>query len=310
VRPSTVDGENRLLMHVDSGHLNRELYADYLLDSAVRQSVSGGPTSILMLHVPGQPTVTAHAKSRGFMSSGTGQDLTKVALGQPLTQANWDTLRHHLRRKMGLVLPSQWPGIQTEQWEIAIGDSAGGSLALSPERFEDMFGPTLFLWPSRDGVIVPIRRDYANDLLGTDNQGCLSFIENRDASFLSQRAYVNTPRARGAMRPGLPILFYESSKKNGRSAIIAVGRIVDSVLASKGSVSEDAARRVVVDDISNFSASDDILMTTFDNLMVFPNPVSFSTLKVMGADGPNNLMSATPLSYDHLVQIIEAGWRQ
>lgn len=310
VRPAIVDGENRLLVHVDSGHLNRELYADYLLDTAIRQSINGGPTSIRMLHVPGQPTAIAHAKSHGFMSSGVGQDLTKAVIGQPLTQAKWDTLRHHLRRKMGLTLPAQWPDTQAEPWEITIGGSAEGSFALSPERFEDMFGPTLFLWPSRAGVIVPIRRDYANELLGTNAQARLSFIENRDASFLSQRAYVNTPRARGAMRPGLPILFYESSRDKGRSAIIAVGRIVDSVLATKDSVPEDAARRVVVDDVSDFSASDDILMTTFDNLMIFPNPVPLSTLKSIGAVGPNNLISATPLSHDRLVQIIEAGWRQ
>lgn len=171
-----------------------------------------------------------------------------------------------------------------------------------------MFGPTIYLWPGREGVIVPIQRAYADELLGTNLQTRLSFIEDRDASFFARRAYVNTPRARKAMRPGLPILFYESGKRGGRGAIVAVGRIVDSVIVPKEATLREATRRVVVDDLSELSTTDDVLVTTFDNLMPFPRLVPFTALKAMGAEGSSNLMSATPLSSRNLAAIVQAAW--
>lgn len=308
--PVSTAGEERLLINVDSGHLDRELYAEYLLGAAIKHACLSGPAAIRLLSVAGQPTVNALAKIHGFVATGTGQDLIKVVIGRPLTQENWNSNRHSVRRKTALVLPKDWPGFASGDRSMAITNGSGQTFSLFPERFEDMFGPTLYLWPGREAVIVPIQRAYADELLGTNTQTRLSFIEDRDASFLSRRAYVNTPRARNVMRPGLPILFYESGKNGGRSAVVAVGRIVDSVLVPKEATTREAARRVVVDDLSEFSTTDDVLMTTFDNLMVFPKLVRFATLKEFGAVGPSNLISATPLSSQNLVRIVEAAWNQ
>nr|WP_279587930.1 GNAT family N-acetyltransferase [Sphingomonas vulcanisoli] len=308
--PVSTAGEDRLLINVDAGHLDRELYAEYLLDAAIKQACLNNPAAIRLLNVQGQPTVGALAATRGFVATGSGHDLVKVAIGQPITRDNWEATRQSTRRKTGLALPAQWPNFQNGSRDIAVTNSSGQSLDLSPERFEDIFGPTLYLWPGREAVIVPIQRAYADELLGTNTQTRLSFIEDRDASFLSRRAYVNTPRARNAMRPGLAILFYESGKNGGRSAVVAVGRIVDSVLVPKETTSRDAMRRVVVDDLSEFSAMDEVLMTTFDNLIAFPTPVRFATLKGFGAAGSNNLISAFPLSHENLARVIEAAWRK
>jgi ribosomal protein S18 acetylase RimI-like enzyme len=310
IRPESVESENRLLIHVAPGHLERELYAELLLDASIKEACTSGPAVIRLWNVAGQPTVTTLAKSCGFVATGDNRDLVKVAIGQPLTQSNWDALRHKARRRTGVSLPTQWPEVQGSAGSVTISTEVGESLALSPERFEDLFGPTLLLWANREAVIVPIQRAYADELLGTNLQTRLPFIANRDASFVSRRAYVNTPRARNVMRPGLPILFYESGKNGGRGAVIAAGRIVDSVLAPKARPSRDTMRRVVVDDLSDFSALDDVLMTTFDNLLLFPKPVRFATLKNLDAVGGRNLISATPVSHDKMVQIIAAGWKQ
>lgn len=308
-QPGSVDGENALLVSVQPGHLDRDLYSDYLLSTSVKQACSIGPATVRLINLPGQPSVTAAAKVNGFLSTGAGKDLLKVSIGQPLTPSSWDKLRNQARRKTGLILPATWPHIDANNRDISIVSGSGASFVLTPERIEDMFGPALYLWPSREGVIVPIQKVYAEELLGTAPPR-LAFMTDRDASFLSRRAYVNTPRARANMRPGLPILFYESGKNKGRAAVIAAGRIVDSVLVPKTGVSKDEARRLVVDDLSKLSASKDVLMTTFDNLMIFPRPVPFADLKKIGAAGASNLISATSVSHQLLVQIVEAGWRQ
>ena len=309
VPPVSTSGDERLLIAVDAGHLDRELYGEYLLDAAIKHACSSGPAAIRLVHVSGQPTVSAIAKTRGFVATGAGSDLTKVAIGRPVTESNWDAVRSHARRKAGLTLPTKWPDFSNGERSVLITHGLTQS-ALSPERFEDLLGPTLYLWPGREGVIVPIQRAYADELLGTNLQTRLAFIEDRDASFLERRAYINTPRARKAMRPGLPILFYESGKKGGRSAIIAVGRIVDSVIVPKEATLKEAERRVVVDDLSDFSTTDDVLVTSFDNLMPFPALVPFTALKAMGAEGTSNLQSATPLAHNHLVAIVKAAWGQ
>lgn len=305
--PPSTSGDERLLINVDAGHLDRELYAEHLLDAAVKHACSSGPAAIRLMGVSGQPTVGALAKARGFIANGAGRDLTKIAIGRPITQGNWDAVRHQARRKASLSLPTKWPDL-SDRTGIAVTHGSVSSASLSPERFEDLFGPTLYLWPGREGVIVPIWRTYADELLGTNRQKRLSFIEEKDASFLARRAYVNTPRALKAMRPGLPILFYESSKKGGRSAIVAIGRIVDSVIVPKEATLREAARRVVVDDLSEFSTTDDVLVTTFDNLMPFPTLISFAALKAMEAEGASNLISATPLSAEKLAAIVQAAW--
>jgi len=308
--PVSTSGDDRLLIAVDAGHLDRELYGEYLLDAAIKHACSSGPAAIRLVNVSGQPTVGAIAKARGFVATGAGCDLTKVAIGRPITESNWDAVRHQARRKAGLSLPVKWPDFLDGERSVAIAHGSTQSALLSPERFEDLFGPTLYLWPGRQGVIVPIQRAYADELLGTNLQPRLAFIEDRDASFLQRRAYVNTPRARKAMRPGLPILFYESGKKGGRSAIVAVGRIVDSVIVPKGASLRETARRVVVDDLSELSTTDDVLVTTFDNLMPLPTLIPFASLRAMGAEGSSNLMSATPLSSAKLAAIVQAAWAE
>ncbi|MBX9859246.1 MAG: GNAT family N-acetyltransferase [Sphingomonas sp.] len=306
--PVSTVGEHKLLINVNPGHLDRELYAEHLLDAAIKQASKNNPAALRLSNVLGQPTVSAMATSRGFVAREAGPDLMKFAIGRPITQDSWEAIRHTTRRKTGLCLPTRWPQLSDSSRNIVVTTGSAQQLNLSPERFEDMFGPTLYLWPGREAVIVPIQRAYADELLGTNTQPRFSFIEDRDVSFLSRRAYVNTPRARNAMRPGLPILFHESGKNGGRSAVVAIGRIVDSVLIPKETVSADALRRVVVDDLSEFSAVDEVLMTAFDNLIVCPKPVPFATLKEFGATGARNLISATPVSHENLIRIAEAAW--
>lgn len=308
--PVSTAGDIRLLIYVDQERLDREFYCEYLLDAAIKDACRNGPAAIRLLNLRGQSSVKATAKLNGFVTMSDGDDLMKVAIGRPLTEKNWDFIRHNTRRKTGLVLPKKWSEFSSDEKHITVGNSLGQTYRISPERFEDTFGPTLYLWPGREAVIVPIWRTYADELLGTNTQKRLSFIEDLDASFLSRRAYINTPRARNSMRPGLPILFYESGKNGGRSAIVAVARIVNSVLVSKEFGSREAKRRVVVDDLSEFSATGDVLMTTFDNLMALPTPVRFDTLKKLGAVARNNLVSATPVSSENLIRIIEAAWTQ
>jgi hypothetical protein len=89
---------------------------------------------------------------------------------------------------------------------------------------------------------------------------------------------------------------------------VAAARIVDATVVSKLQVSEDLLRRAVVEDLEPLSATNDLLATSFDNLLRFPNPVSLETLRGLGVDLSTNLRTTTALPYAKLAQILELGW--
>jgi hypothetical protein len=182
----------------------------------------------------------------------------------------------------------------------------GKSVTVRLTALEDALGPTILVWPGRDGVIVPIARNYADDLLGTSNQ--FPLFGSPEAAFLTRRTYFNSPRVPALMRPGVPILFYESKRSGGRGAIVAVARIVDATVAAKQQVPEEALRRAVVEDLDPLSSSSEVLATTFDNLVRLPMPVSLNRLREIGADGPSNLQTTTALTSAGLSAILELGW--
>jgi len=127
--------------------------------------------------------------------------------------------------------------------------------------------------PGRDGVIVPIARNYARDLLGY-RRSVSPLLWQPEAAFVARRTYFNSPRTPLLMRPGVPILFYESRRSGGRGAVVATARISDATVVAKLHVPDDLLRRAVVEDLGPLSATSDLLATSFDNLLRFPAPVS------------------------------------
>ena len=122
------------------------------------------------------------------------------------------------------------------------------------------------------------------------------------------KAYVSSPKAANALRPGTPILFYESTRSGGRGAVVAAARVVDAVIARKDSLPSDAMRRSVIEDADPLSSSEEVLVTTFDNIMRCPRPIPFSRLRDAGATGTQNLISSTPIGSDALIAVLDLGW--
>ena len=306
--PNSIQSATRALIHVSPEQPNASMFVDFLLDHLTRQACSGSPGSIELVHIPGQSKLHTLAQSRGFVRSKTRDRYEKIALGKPLTNDNWTTLARELRVKTGLNLPESIPDFANAGDNIAITNNKGQKTELNAIQLEDFLSPTIVIWPNRKGVVVPIAHVYANELLGTSRQHNFDFLENRDAAFLTRRGYVSSPRNFSAMRSETPIFFYESSGTGGLGAIVAVARIVDSVVATKSNLPIDRKKRLVVDSVEDFSASDDVLVTTFENLLIFPRPVSFKYLKQIDATGGTNLVSATTISGGKVTKILQKGW--
>lgn len=306
--PKGVDPTARLLIHVRQEHQDAELFADFLMETFVRSACEGAAITIELVHLNGQSIVNRLASVRGFYRKANAPSFLKIAVGRPLTVKSWATEAQQIRRRTGLILPDDLATLSASG-DIIVQLPTGSSKKIDNSSLETLLGPTIIVWPGRSGVIVPIARSYADDLLGTSDQPSLGFMTNRDAAFLSKRAYVNSPRTSKQMRPGSPIIFYESKRDGkGRGAAIAVARIVSSVVVSKSQIDAKSDKRLVIDDADQFSATDDVLLTTFDNLMPFPTIVGLKKLKEFGATGSTNLVSAVSLSSEQIASVLTCGW--
>ena len=306
VAPSSIDAPARVLVHVRPDHVSCETFADHLLDTQCEEACCSGPVTIELPHIPGQSAVRRAAMLRGFIPVRRTDTLIKVALGRPVTNENWTTIARQTRRRTGLRLPETPPDAAAVRSGLSVQGPDGKRVTVRLSALEDALGPTILAWPGREGVIVPIVRNYADDLLGTSNQ--FPLFGSPEAAFLTRRTYFNTPRTAALMRPGVPILFYESKRSGGRGAIVAAARIADATVMAKQQVPDDLLRRAVVEDLDPLSASSDVLATSFDNLLRFPAPVTLDTLRTIGADGSANLQTTTALTSARLNSILELGW--
>jgi GNAT superfamily N-acetyltransferase len=304
--PPSVDAPGRMMVHVRPDHVACETFAEHLLDEAIRESCQAGPITIELRAIPGQSTVTRAAKLRGFLPAPNSDILIKVALGRPLTPDCWIAIARQTRRRTGLALPDTPPDAGTVQSGLAVCGPDGNSITVQLAALEAALAPTLIVWPGREGVIVPIAKSFADDLLGTADQ--FTLFGRPNAAFVGLRTYFNSPRTAAMMRPGVPILFYESERTGGRGAIIAAARIVDATISPKEQVSDAVLERGVVDDLASLTVSTDVLVTSFDSLIRFPNPVSLDTLRQLGAVGPSNFQTATALPNAPLAAILDRGW--
>lgn len=211
----------RLLVHARADHVDAGLFADFLLDQMTREACAGHPILIELVHVAGQSTVNSIAQSRGFARTKSGDFYRKLAVGMPVTQANWSESVAEVRRRTDIAMPGTMPASSRDGQEISLVPAIGPTQQVRVSQLPDVLGPVVFVWPDRDGVVVPIARDYANALLGTNPQQTFDFVENRDAAFLTRRAYVNAPRSAKIMPLEAPILFYESKRSGGRGAVVA-----------------------------------------------------------------------------------------
>lgn len=306
ISPDMIDAPARVLVHVRSDHVSCDTFADHLIDSQCQEACGSGPVTIELPHIPGQSTVRRVAALRGFLPVPRVDTLIKVALGRPVTGESWTAIARQTRRRTGLRLPETPPDSLAIEKGLEVLGPDGQPVMVRLPALEDALGPTVIVWPGRDGVIVPIARTYADDLLGTSDQ--FPLFGSPEASFLTRRTYFNSPRTAPLMRPGVPILFYESKRSGGRGAVVAVTRIVDATVIAKQQVPDTLLRRAVVEDLEPLSATEDVLATSFDNLLRFPSPVSLEALRRLEATGTANLQTTTAVTSERLSAILELGW--
>jgi GNAT superfamily N-acetyltransferase/predicted nucleic acid-binding protein len=309
--PSPVHPHVDAFLCVDEDHGAALLAADFLMDSMSRVALYANPIQLTLRLLPGHVITKRVAAAHGFRppaNEPSSATLQKIAVGCAVTPQNWKTVAEQLRRGMDVDLPSQMPPFQSFEQPLEIGSPAGERVTIPLEHLETLLSPIVFLLPGRPGVIAPIRRVYASELIGGDKQR--SLLAAPEASLLHERIYFSGPRTGAVLKKGLPLLFYESARKGGSASVIAVARIIKTELLSKELAIKDLSRRGVLDkkSLRNISLSRTLLATTIDNIMRFRCPIGLSRLRALDVMDGANLVTARQLEPFQVMQLVEEGF--
>lgn len=229
-------------------HQSARSTADYLLDVAIRDACLGGPALLRLTNLSGGASVVEVAVARGFRRPQAEQKarsdiLKKVAIGQVVGQANFHSIRSELNRLVQVQLPQEMPVFNGSGTPVSAMAPNAREVVLGLEDLENLLGPVLFMLPGRPCAMVPIRRNYADELIRARPQRGL--FPRKEALLFSERVYYSDPRTVSVLTPGTLLVFYESLTDDGVGAAIACARVVRSGLALDRDISDgdEAPRR-------------------------------------------------------------------
>ncbi|HEX5312668.1 GNAT family N-acetyltransferase [Aquabacterium sp.] len=265
-------------------------------------------TRIRLICADKQVSVKELAVGFGYTQSASRpNEMQKIVVRRLITPSNWEQVRHDLNLACDILLPDCPRSYRGPEQELPVKRVDGEQAHISLTRLESLLAPALFCLPGRSGVLVPILRPFAEQLFHDSPQG--SLLPMNKAQLAPQRQYISDSRTLRKFAQGDLIFFYESGKRRGRGAVIAVGRVTSCyVLQATEASEEDVAGSVLsIRELNAIGTSKTKTITAFDNLIRLSHPVSQLALKEIGCGEAHQLISTQRLSSDQVQAIIGKG---
>jgi GNAT superfamily N-acetyltransferase/predicted nucleic acid-binding protein len=296
---------------VDDTHPAAGSTADYLLDVAIRDACQRGPSVLRLVSSPVCTSVLAVAMARGFRRpQGDPEEvgpsvLKKVCIGQVVGPATLPFVRCEIQRLAQVGLPAELPPYTGPGTLLRVTTPRAGGALVTLDQMESLLGPTLFLLPGRSCALVPVRPEYAAELLESRSQR--KMFPRMEASLFSERVYYSSQRTASVLQPGTLLLFYESSQSGKPGAVIACARVIRAALAFRPDISEETRRRGVLSpaQIDKLGRCGPKNLTYFDNMMRFRKPVQVRRLRQVGCKG--TLVTSKRVSAECFRRVVEEG---
>ena len=308
---SILQGGLEALLLVDEDQVSSLVSVNALLNRLSRIASERGPARVQVI-IPNSALGAQDVAIRyGFMRcSGTDSEVSRyqrLSIGGVVDAASWPSVRKNLQVTADMRISEDFAAIADEELRIHFQNQNGTDFIIDLFDLETNLSPTMFLLSGRNAVLVPIRSSYADDLLGTADQG--SLLPKPQAGLLHERTYFSSVRNERLFVKGTPIVFYESGKLGGRSAAVAVARVTSTVVIAKSQIDAPLLEGGVVDEegIKDLSSSTQIAATTMDNVMKLRKPVPLKSLRGFGCVDKANLITSRPITSDQLQKIMTEG---
>lgn len=303
-------GATRLYLFGNYEDDSVDLAIDHLLDLATRAVCEHAPAILTVKLGDRDVLIKERVLKAGFSQQDATGAFQKICLGEPVTASNWQRAAKTLQDRFGLLLPKDVPTFSETEARVSFSTSKGGRGQIKLKALENFLSPTVLALPERPAVIVPIWPSFAEALFRGSMQP--DFLSGQRAQIVSDKCYLLDGAGIARIPEHGLIAFYESqgkSKARGRSAAIAIGRILRRYLASKEAALQLAQLRGVLSEseIKEKAGRGDLCVVEFDNLMLFREPVGLARLKEIGCADGAHLVTARALSNSALQNLLELG---
>lgn len=268
----------------------------------------GNPKRLVLDLPKNQSILRDIAIGVGF--SGDGGFLAKTSIGSVVTEDGWSDVVASLAAVGGPKLPYQPPSFQSSNQQVMIYRPDGHRIHLGLDRLETLLSPVVFCLSNRPAVITPIRRDFAESLLGHSPQG--SLLPEVSASLFAKRIYISgNPGAYRYFRPGSVIFFYESGANRGKKQLVALARVRESYLKNCDAIDVEDLERSVLEASqlqTTIGGSRMKTVVAFDNVLPIPRPIGLQSLVKLGCGESVQLQTTRPITGEQYRAIVELGF--
>ena len=257
---------------------------------------------------PRQASLREVAATFGYVASpSTSNELQKIAAKWRLTERSWITGRDALAKVGKLGLPEEPPAFRHVDQQISVIRQDGQKVLVPLFKLEALLAPMLLCLPGREGVMVPIRKQFEEHLLADSPQD--TFLPRGKAQLGPLRHYLSDKKTLKNFVRGDLLFFYEPVRDKGAGAVIAVGRVLRAYLREESAMQAGDLGPSVLDSsqLSSIGVSKTKTITVFDNVLRLPKPVPLQQLRSMHCGEAHQLITSQRLSSEQVQAILDKG---
>lgn len=290
-------------LYVDENCSKSIAAIDHFLETALRHK-SGFSYRLDLYIGKGQDLTEETLVKKGFLK--TGDHFVKIICNSFLDSKSWTRFAKDIKSFCGFSVPEKLPSKkELLNTGICFTDSSNRFEVFSWFDFETVIGPRFIVNSDRGCILVPIRENYANGLIGNvKNQ--ISLLSSHEKALLLERAYFRSVSNASLFRRGEIIAFYVSGSKSIQE-VIGFARITYSDVINIDDAAIKVDRQGVLSrkELSQkANKAGKVHVFTFDNFLEFDQRISFSRAKELGLISNANLVSPEKIGWGQLKVLI------
>lgn len=294
-------------LYVDESSPKAMAAIDHFLETALRYK-SGFSYRLDFYIGQGQVHTEETLLRKGFFKA-EGY-FCKIICSLFLCSNNWAGFAREIKSLCGFSISNKFPSKkELSHTGVYFTDSTGQNKVLSWFDFETMISPRFILSYERECVLVPIRENYANGLIGNVTSQ-LSLLPSHDKVLLLEKAYFRSKTKASLFKKGRVVAFYISGSKSIQE-IIGFARITysDVITVDEAIVKVDRQGVLSYEElVAQTDSSGKLHVFTFDNFLEFDRRIPFRQAKQLGVISNANLASPEKIGMAKLKVLIEAAF--
>lgn len=302
-KPLKTTSHSLAALYVDENCPKSTAAVDHFLETALRYKSKFSYR--LDLHIgKGQDQTEETLLKKGFLK--LEGHFVKIISNSFLDAKHWVRFAKDLKLFCGLLIPESLPSKkELINTGIIIRDAGNNTQAFSWFDFETLIGPRFIFNSDRECILIPIRENYANGLIG-NLKSQLSLLSSHEKALLLEKAYFRSCAKSSLFKRGGIVSFYVSGSDSIQE-IIGFARITYSEVISvdEAAIKVDRQGVLSINELEKISSKNgEVHVFTFDNFIEFDKRISFARAKELGLISGANLVAPEKIDFEKFKVLI------